>query len=101
LSDSYSNRQIVYNNNIGHENFSPGNFKSQWIFCGTKLKSRLLFAVTKLIYVALYQLHPDEHNSRGEVLMANIIVVNDLPIAVAVRQIVQKYVPRFANCKTV
>jgi hypothetical protein len=33
--------------------------------------------------------------------MANIIVVNDLPIAVAVRQIVQKYVPRFANCKTV
>ena len=62
LSDSYSNRQIVYNNNIGHENFSPGNFKSQWIFCGTKLKSRLLFAVTKLIYVALYQLHPDEHN---------------------------------------
>ena len=44
---SYSNRQIVFNNKIGHENSSPISFK--WSFFGTKV----VVAVTKIRLCAL------------------------------------------------
>jgi hypothetical protein len=39
---SYGNQQIVYNNTIGYENFSPGHLNSQLKVLWNKGKSRLL-----------------------------------------------------------
>jgi hypothetical protein len=47
---SYSNRQVVFNNKIGHENFCPGSFKR--MFYGTKV----VVAVTKICFYMFYML---------------------------------------------